>query len=137
MIHSLATSKRIKTASTLLIALLFLPYLAAAVPIECQCVLYLRERLNVPIRGDAWTHIPNVETRFARAGDAILFDYGGVGKDHVALITGFQEPTEGDIYVELIEANFHRCKVSTRTISIYDPTIKGVLRLSHKHKIWS
>ena len=86
--------------------------------------------MSVPIKGDAWVHVPNVETKFARAGDVILFDYGGVGKDHAAFITGFEEPTEGDIYVKIIEANYKRCKVTTRTVSIYDPTVKGVLRLS-------
>ena len=86
--------------------------------------------MNVPIKGDAWTHSPNIDRRFARAGDIVLFDYGGVGKDHAALITGFLEPKEGDIYVKIIESNYSRCKTTVRTVSIYDPTIKGILRLS-------
>ena len=114
----------------LAIAFLMVPASVFALPVECYCVLFLRERMGVNIRGDAWTLYPNTERRFARAGDVILFDYGGVGKDHAALITGFLEPKEGDIYVKIVESNFKRCKVTTRTVSIYDPTVKGVLRLS-------
>jgi hypothetical protein len=86
-------------------------------------VSYLRERLNVPIRGDAWTHVPNTPILQAERNDVLLFDYGGTGKDHAALITGFL----GE-YFTIIEANYKRCQVTERLVHYQDPTIKGILK---------
>jgi hypothetical protein len=91
--------------------------------------------MNVPIKGDAWTHKPDKPLSEATEGDVLLFDYGGVGKDHVALITGFQGSVhEGSYYrpeyIEIIEANYTRCKVTTRRIDWNDPDIKGILSTS-------
>lgn len=94
--------------------------------------MYLRERLGVAIRGDAWKQVPNAPLEYADVGDVMLFDYGGVGKDHVALIVGFQgAKIVGTAivpeYIVVSETNYTRCKPGTRLIPWEDPSIKGVI----------
>lgn len=109
---------------TLLVALL-LPLWSFAAPVQCECVRYLREVLQVNVKGDAWTLRGNTDVRFARAGDVLLTDEG---PGHAALITGFFEPTEGDLWVKIAETNFKRCTPGVRTIRLLDPSVRGVYR---------
>jgi hypothetical protein len=88
--------------------------------------------MGVNIRGDAWTQKPNKPFNHVVEGDVLIFNYGGVGKDHVALVTGFVgEVHEGDYirpeFIKIVEANYSRCKVGTRLIAWDDPKIRGVL----------
>lgn len=105
---------------------LLAPQMVWAAPVECFCVLYLRTRLHVEVRGDAWTIMPNADIKYARAGDVLLFDYGGYGEDHVALITGFYQGS--DLWVNIAESNFYSCKPSTRTVRLNDPSVRGIYR---------
>lgn len=113
-----------------------MPWAAFALPVECYCVMWLRESRGVKINGDAWTIKPNIEKVDLRKGDVILFDYGGIGKDHVAQVVSFkQEHLHGGVYVRksirVIEANYGRCKVGYRDIDWDDPAIKGGYRYPH------
>ena len=99
---------------------------AHAAPLVCECIRWLREAQGVNIRGDAWTIRPNQETAFARVGDVILFDYAK--EDDGALIIGLHEPTPGNTIATIVEANYSRCRVTNRNISIFDPSVKGIYR---------
>lgn len=94
--------------------------------------MFLREKMGIDIRGDAWKQVPNRLLRHAEIGDVLLFDYGGWGKDHAALIVGFEGwRVEGTAIVPtsiiIAESNYVRCKPGTRSIPWNDPTIRGVL----------
>lgn len=98
-------------------------------PVECYCVMYLRERLGVEIRGDAWKQIPNKTIMEAAEGDVLLTSEGG---GHAALIVGFEG--EQDLgyaiapqYILVQEANYTRCKAGMRRIPWGSPAIRGVL----------
>lgn len=79
------------------------------------------------MKGDAWTIMPNADKDFARAGDVLLFNYGGYGEDHAALIVGFVENEKG-LQAIIQEANFKRCKAGNRIVAMNDPTVKGIYR---------
>ena len=55
--------------------------------VECFCVKWLRERMGVPIKGNADQLIPNTPLGDITIGTVILFDYGNIS--HAALIIGF------------------------------------------------
>lgn len=115
-----------RALATLLVGVaLVLPSVTNAAPVQCECVRYLREVMGVQIKGDAWTIRPNAETRFARAGDVLLTNEG---PGHAALITGFFEPVEGDIWAKVTETNFSRCKPTTRMIRLSDKEVRGLYR---------
>jgi hypothetical protein len=109
-----------------------LPTLALAAPVQCECVRALRELRGVNIRGDAWTIGVNKPLRNANVGDVLLFDYGGKGKDHGALIIGFEGETAsfqgavGPRYIRIWECNYDRCKCGERLIRWDEPELKGV-----------
>lgn len=44
------------------------------------------------------------------------------GNGHVAVVTKVDLENKT---IDIIEANYQKCKVSTRTISLFDPNIKG------------
>lgn len=116
-----------RSLAVFLVALLLAPTVSFAAPIQCECVRYLREVLQVNVKGDAWTLRGNTDIRFARAGDVLLTDEG---PGHAALITGFFEPTEGDLWVKIAETNFKKCTPGIRTIRLLDPSVRGVYRPS-------
>lgn len=75
------------------------------------------------VRGDAYTLKPNAAMNSIIEGDVLLFYYPTTGVHHAALATKVQ-----DGYITIIETNYNRCKISTRTLHHTDPTIKGVYR---------
>ena len=120
---------------SLVVAACFIPINHAnAAPVTCECIRWLREVRGVDIRGDAWTLSPTKPLKNADIGDALLFDYGGKGKDHGAQIISFEGPLidRGDYlapeYINIIEANYNRCKVSYRKVRWDDTSIKGIYR---------
>jgi hypothetical protein len=126
----LKKTARIFAGVGFLIALFLFATSADALAIEqnatqdaCFCVKWIRTHMGVFIQGDAWKQVPNSSVFGAERNDVLLFDYGGTGKDHAALITGFL----GE-YFTIIEANYKRCQVTERLVHYQDPTIKGVLR---------
>lgn len=85
-------------------------------PQECFCVTFARKYIpNLP-RGDAKNLIPNSGPTI---GGVMIMDYYGVG--HVAVITGFDK--NGD--AQIIEANYKKCRVTRRTVSLDDIHIVG------------
>lgn len=102
-----------------------------ALSVEYECIRWLREVRGINIRGDAWTIVPNLPLKNADIGQVLLFDYGGVGKDHGAEIVSFEGQMlyDGYIaprYINVIEANYEPGKVTQRRILWTDPRIKGV-----------
>ena len=94
---------------------------------------WLRVVRGIEIHGDAWRIAPTHPISRSTEGDVILFDYGGVGKDHGAEIISFEGLVkEGDFthpaYIKVLEANYNRGKVGTRLVPWDDETIKGVYR---------
>lgn len=63
--------------------------------------------------------IPNAEIPWP--GYLVLLNEGLYG--HIALILGIEGENLG-----IIEANYRKCKVSERTISIFDPKIRGYFK---------
>lgn len=86
--------------------------------LECECVRWLRERHNVPIRGDADTLVPNTPLGDITIGTIVLLQYGDVS--HAAMIVSTWRDE-----LRLLEANFIPCTASERTIKNNDPHIKG------------
>lgn len=106
---------------------------ALAAPVQCECVRYLREVVGIDVRGDAWTIVPNVRRENLVEGDVLLFDYGGKGKDHAAVIVSF----EGEVdlgyatapeFIYIFETNYKKCTPGYRKVRWDDPSIKGGLR---------
>lgn len=92
--------------------------------------MWLRESMGIQIKGDAWTIRPNIPKNSLTEGDVLLFNYGGKGKDHAALILSFEGKQQiGNAYapefINVIEANYDRCEVGTRKVRWDDPSIKG------------
>lgn len=116
------TTTVLLTVALLLIPLLW-PKIALGAPLECYCVMYLRERLGVPIRGDAWTIQPNIPINMIVEGDVLVFYYPSTGVYHVGVSTKVK-----DGFITFAESNYHHCKPSTRTVHYTDPSIKGVYR---------
>lgn len=88
--------------------------------------------MGVQIKGDAWTLRPTIPKDGLTEGDVILFNYGGKGRDHAALILSFEGRQKiGNVYapeyINVIEANYDRCEVGTRKVRWDDSAIKGGL----------
>lgn len=120
-------------ATAFLAAVLFLPFYTLAAPVQCECIRWLRQVRGIDIKGNAWEIWPNTAPRNAEIGDVVLFDYGGVGKDHGAEITGFRGEMllDGYVvprYIDIIETNYKSCTPGIRTIEWTDIHIKGVFR---------
>lgn len=107
-----------------------------ALPVQCYCVGYLNRVLGVDVHGNANTLRPNRPLSDVQAGDVILLRYGSVS--HAAVATKVR--SKGDamadgsyhtqpIEIEVRESNYVRCKATTRTLSISDPHIRGILRV--------
>ena len=95
---------------------------------ECFCILWLRTERNINIRGDAWTITPTHLLKNASVGDVLLTTEG---PGHGAEIVGFEGQMElnGVVvprWIHSIEANYERCKVSTRRIEWTNPEIRGI-----------
>ena len=116
-------------------ALLLSPVAVFAAPVQCSCVLFLRQELGVNIRNDADKQVPNTSLNDLRTGDVLLLRYDKT--HHVALATSVY--TEGEamadgsyrtrpISVVIRESNFIRCRETTRTLSVLDKSIWGVYR---------
>lgn len=108
-----------------------MPSYAAAAPVACRCVQWLREVRGIEIKGDAWT-IPAESLKMADVGHVLLTTEG---PGHAAEIIGFRGEVQesGYIhpeYIEVIESNYTRCKVGTRLIPWNSPVIRGVYRAS-------
>jgi len=84
---------------------------------KCECVRWLREERDIPIRGDAKNIIPNVDYPFI--GGVILISYSGA--EHAGIIK-YILPS-GAIYFE--SANLEKCKVTDTVIQIDDEKIRG------------
>ena len=78
------------------------------------------------IKGDALTIFPNKSMWNVDVGDVLLLQYGKVA--HAALIIGFEweEGRQTPTYFWVVEANFDRCKVTSRKIAWEDEHIKGI-----------
>ena len=126
-------SKTLGGAASLLIGLallipLFAPFQALAAPLECYCVMWLREARGHSIKGDAWTLRPSKPITQATEGD-ILLTWEGPG--HAAEIVGFEGLIKiGDFthpaYIRVIESNFKKCEVGVRLIPWDSPEIRGI-----------
>lgn len=106
----------------MLVVLLASPLAVYAEPLECSCVMWLREARGIPIYGDAKTHIPNLPIIGAEKNDILLFDYEGVRHDALVLAP------YADGWM-VTESNFKKCKVTTRFIGRTDPHLVGALRV--------
>lgn len=89
--------------------------------VECLCVAYLRERLGVPIKGDANTLIPNIPLGDIVIGSVVLFQYENVS--HAAMIIGLDRDE-----MTVQEANWRHCKETIRTLKTTDKSVKGFYR---------
>src|SRR3990167_8536920 len=78
--------------------------------VRCECVSYLRIVQGVNIRGDARVQVPNTQQVNAEVGE----------KDIGTAIVPEQ--------LIIHEANFERCRTTTRWIPWDDPHILGILR---------
>ena len=94
-------------------------------------MFYLRIVEGVNIRGDARVQVPNTQQVNADVGDVVILRYGNVY--HAALLVG--AVGEKDIGTAIVpeqliihEANFERCRTTTRWIPWDDPHILGILR---------
>ena len=94
---------------------------AVAERVECLCVAYLRERLGVPIHGDADTLTPNTPLPDITIGTVVLFDYGNI--QHAAVIISMHRDE-----LTVAEANFKKCEEGIRTVKYSDPSIRGFFR---------
>lgn len=115
-----------------LVAVFLFPSFSYAAPVQCECIRALRELQNIPIRGDAWTHTPNLPILHAQYNDVVLFDYGGKGRDHGAKFLDFGGYVDRGSYLaptffRVWECNYTRCECGIRIVQIDDPTIKGAL----------
>jgi hypothetical protein len=88
-----------------------------SIPIECECVRYIRETFGVPIRGNADTIEPNTDVPIT--GGVVLLNYDGVF--HAAYIKA--ELPNGNLLVE--DANYEKCEVTERVIEKDDERIRG------------
>ena len=112
----------------------FLPFSVLADPVQCECVRALREIRGVNIRGAAWLQQPNTPLIEVQIGDVVIQKIGKVS--HVSLVIAVD--TEGAMYrgrnvalptsLSVWECNYSSCKCGTRTIPIFDKTIRGILR---------
>lgn len=97
---------------------------------QCECVRWIREVKGVNIHGDAYTIKPNISLDAVKEGDVVLFDIGKA--DHAAYVLEAMveriEGVEHPVALLIQEANYQRCKVTTRLIAIDNPTIKGIYR---------
>jgi len=91
----------------------------------------LREVQGVNIKGDAWTLRPNISRWNVDIGDVLLLKYGKV--HHASLVIGFEweEGRQTPTHFWVVEANYDRCKVSSRKIEWEDPAIKGIYHPSN------
>lgn len=110
------------------VALLF-PALASAAN-TCRCVEWLREGMRINIRGDAWTIRGNAPLDTMNIGDVLLTREG---PGHAALVVGFEGSQDmgtytAPEYIRILEANYERCRVTTRLIQWGDTKIRGIYR---------
>lgn len=114
--------------SILVAVLMAVPTFSYALPVECYCVLYLREVMGVDIHGDADRQVANIPRTDVDSGDVVLLKYSNAY--HVALVTKALT-TGGEIWVSVTEANYHECAVDTRVIPLSDMHIRGIYRPTH------
>ena len=86
------------------------------IPPECECVRYLREVLNVPIRGNAQDIIPNVDVPLV--GGVVLLEYGDYS--HAAQIQWLLPKC---MFVK--EGNRITCQATTNCIPYDSSNIRG------------
>lgn len=131
----LSVRLRIRRIASLLIGLtLATPFVVFALPVQCECVRWIRETQGVNIHGDAANLVGNIPEKTIDVGDVLLFHYGK--EDHAALVIGFEGqvalPEQGVVipkYILIHESNYYSCQESYRSISYFDPAIKGVLHI--------
>lgn len=87
----------------------------------CSCVNFAKAYLGVKDEVWGWAAkiVPNVTD--PAVGDVLLTTEGG---GHAAVITKIVGTT-----LTIIEANYQACKVTTRTLQIGDPRIRGYKRV--------
>lgn len=83
--------------------------------------MWIRETYDVPLHGDAKTHVPNLPLVGAEKNDILLFNYEGVRHDAIVITS-----SASGWYVA--ESNFKKCRATTRFISREDPHLLGALR---------
>ena len=84
----------------------------------CSCISFVKSVLNFKgVFGNAEDLIPNTDIA---VGVVILF------KDHAGIVTDLNSKT-----VSFEEANYLKCKRSSRTLPRNDPKIKGYYKVIH------
>lgn len=115
--------------SVLIAFVITAPALSYAMPLECYCVMWIRETYNVPIYGDAKLQVPNIAVNTVKEGDIALYRYPS-GIYHAAVVTKiFPNGVYDDSYT-VIQSNKVHCKVTTETLSLSDPNLRGFYRPS-------
>ncbi len=94
------------------------PKKALSSDLECFCVKWLREKMGVPIKGDADTLIPNTPLGDITIGTVVLFDYGNIS--HAAIIIGLHRDE-----MTVHESNWRHCRETVRTLKLTDPSVMG------------
>lgn len=88
---------------------------------KCRCVVYLREKYNINLHGDADTLTPNAKLAQAGVGSVILLHYKNVA--HVVYAIGI---TATGWVVD--ESNFtDSCAPDIRVVAFDDPHITGYI----------